>query len=350
VDVDNILKQSHAPNLRGGSIEANKMNVEGGERWVHWGGRVCLSSADDPKHLRLNDAPRLQFTGLLRGPSRPGFLGRSEFDRLALTIDSKRVDAARCCVRVRDIAMVLYTYGTTAKPKGCLLTHEALTRGPVERAANRLTTGARNVTWGAGPLFHIGSLGPFLGTLGVGGTYLTDAYFEPGRALQLMVRERVTAAWAWFPAIVQALLDHPSFDARQLQSLRVMLVICPPPLMQRLQSLFPQAVVLQACGMTETAGIFAVSDRLESAKERATRQGLPEPGIEVRIVDLESADEAGPGVVGELLVRGYCVLGGYFGDPGKTAATLADGWLHTGDLYSRGFDGSLTFTVASRTC
>jgi fatty-acyl-CoA synthase/long-chain acyl-CoA synthetase len=302
-----------------------------------------LSSSPDPKRLRLTDASRLQCTALLRGPSRPGFLGRAEFDQLALTIDSKRVEAARRCVRVRDIAMVLYTSGTTAKPKGCLLTHEALTRGPLERAAKRLSTGDRNVTWGAGPLFHIGSLGPLIGTIGVGGTYLTDTFFEPGRALQLMVRERVTAAWPWFPAIVLALLDHPSFDAGQLQSLRVMLVICPPALVHRLQSTFPQSEILQACGMTETAGIFAVSDRFESANERATRQGLPEPGIEVRIADVESGDDAGPGVVGELLVRGYCVFDGYFRDPDKTAATLANGWLRTGDLYSRGFDGSLKF-------
>jgi len=319
-----------------------------GSEYVDYAEVLCnalpeLFKSPDPKRLRLNDAPKLQFTGLLRGPSRPGFLGRPEFDQLALTIDPRHIEAARRCVRVRDIAMVLYTSGTTAKPKGCLLTHEALTRGPVERAAKRLSTGDRNVTWGAGPLFHIGSLGPFIGTIGVGGTYLTDTFFEPGRALQLMIRERATAAWPWFPAIVSALLDHPSFDPGLLQSLRVMLVICPPALMHRLQSVFPQAEILQACGMTETAGIFAVSDRFETAKERATRQGLPEPGIEVRIVDVESGDEAAPGVVGELLVRGYCVFEGYFHDPEKTAATLADDWLRTGDLYSRGSDGSLTF-------
>jgi fatty-acyl-CoA synthase len=66
-------------------------------------------------------------------------------------------------------------------------------------------------------------------------------------------------------------------------------------------------------------------------------------GRGVRIVDVESGGDVDPGVVGELLVRGYCVFEGYFRDPERTAATLADGWLRTGDLYSRGSDGSLTF-------
>jgi fatty-acyl-CoA synthase/long-chain acyl-CoA synthetase len=96
--------------------------------------------------------------------------------------------------------------------------------------------------------------------------------------------------------------------------------------------------------MTETAGIFALSDRHESATRRATTQGKAVPGVEVRIVDIESGRDVEGDTVGEILVRGYCVMEGYYRDPAKTAANLdPDRWLHTGDLYCRHPDGNLVF-------
>jgi fatty-acyl-CoA synthase/long-chain acyl-CoA synthetase len=101
---------------------------------------------------------------------------------------------------------------------------------------------------------------------------------------------------------------------------------------------------MQACGMTETAGIYALSDPTESRHERTHAQGRPVPGVEVRIVDPDTGEDLPAGQVGEILVRGYCVMDGYYGDASKTAAALdADQWLHTGDLYRRTADGSLTF-------
>src|SRR3546814_6099602 len=71
-----------------------------------------------------------------------------------------------------------------------MLTHEAMSRGPVERADKRFRSGDCDVTWGGGPLFHIGSLAPFIGSIGASGTYLTDTFFNPARAVALMKRER----------------------------------------------------------------------------------------------------------------------------------------------------------------
>jgi fatty-acyl-CoA synthase/long-chain acyl-CoA synthetase len=97
--------------------------------------------------------------------------------------------------------------------------------------------------------------------------------------------------------------------------------------------------------MTETAGIYAISGPDEAPEEIAQTQGLPSPGVEVRIVDPDTGADATPGVVGEILVRGYCVMEGYYRDPEKTAAALdADGWLHTSDLYTQTAEGRLTFS------
>jgi fatty-acyl-CoA synthase/long-chain acyl-CoA synthetase len=303
-----------------------------------------LSQSADPARLELAEAPGLRSAVLLCGEDKVGFLGRSAFDRLADATDPEVVQAAHMRVRVRDTAVILYTSGTTAHPKGCVLSHETMTRGAVERAVKRFSSGEHDVTWGAGPLFHIGSLAPFLGSVGACGTYVTDVYFEPGRALRLMEQEGVTAAWPWFPAIIQGLLDHPTFDASRLGRLRAMLLIGPPALHERVHATFPSVEIIQACGMTETAGIYALSDPSESRAERMRAQGKAAPGVEIRIIDPETGADLPAGEVGEILVRGHCVMDGYYRDPEKTAAALdAERWLHTGDLYSRTAEGSLIF-------
>jgi fatty-acyl-CoA synthase/long-chain acyl-CoA synthetase len=303
-----------------------------------------LNKQADPTALGLADWPRLRSVVTLSGAAPPGFLGRDGFDALAADVDHADVHRARMRVRVRDAAMILYTSGTTANPKGCVLSHEAVTRGAEHRARTRYGTGDHDVTWGAGPLFHIGSLAPFIGSVGAGGTYLTDVYFEPGRAIQLMRDEQATVAFPWFPAIIQPILDHPTFDAGELSSIRTILVIGPRALVERVQTTFPAAEMIAACGMTETAGIYAVSDRTETVEERCSGQGKAALGVELRIVDPETGADLPDGEVGEILVRGHCVMTEYHGDPQKTAATLdPDGWLHTGDLYSRAPDGRVTF-------
>jgi fatty-acyl-CoA synthase/long-chain acyl-CoA synthetase len=304
----------------------------------------AMASSADATRLALAEAPMLRSVVTLGGDSRRGFLSRAELDALAERVPVADTHCARQTTRVRDAAMVLYTSGTTANPKGCVLSHEALTRGPVHRALHRLGNGERDVTWGAGPLFHIGCLSPFIGSIGAGGTYLTDLYFEPGRAIALMGNEKVTVAFPWFPAIMQPLLDHPTFDAARLSQLRSILCIGPRPLIERVQETFPDAELVAACGMTETAGIYAVSDRTETAAERAEAQGKAVPGVKIRILDLVTGEDAEDDAMGELLVRGYCVMDEYYKDPAKTAESLdEDGWLHTGDLYSRTPDGRVVF-------
>jgi acyl-CoA synthetase (AMP-forming)/AMP-acid ligase II len=308
------------------------------------GALPSLRAGASGEPLALPEAPRLRHIVLLEGAAPAGFISREDFAKAAEPIQVEQVDEARQRTRIRDTAIIIYTSGTTANPKGCILTHEALTRGPVERADRRFRSSDHDVTWGGGPLFHIGSFAPFLGSIGTGGTYLTDVAFDAGRALQLMEQERVTAAWPWFPAILQPLLDHPTFHVDRLASLRKALLIGPQTLVERVQALFPKVEFMQACGMTETAGIFALCGPEETLEQRATSQGRAVPGVEVRIIDPETGDPTAHDKIGELLVRGYCVMSGYYRSPDKTAEALdADGWLHTGDLYAQGADGRLTF-------
>jgi fatty-acyl-CoA synthase/long-chain acyl-CoA synthetase len=294
--------------------------------------------------LALPEAPSLKHIVVLEGNAPSYFTSRTQFDQAAAAVPIEAIDEARRRTRIRDAALIIYTSGTTANPKGCVLTHEAVTRGPVERAMHRFSTSDHDVTWGGGPLFHIGSLAPFIGSIGTGGTYLTDTVFDAGRAISLMEQEGVTAAWPWFPAILQPILEHPTFDAGRLRSLRKILLIASPSLVERTQKLFPDAEIMQACGMTETAGIFALCGPDEPLEERARSHGKAVPGVEVKIVDQETGHECPTDTIGEILVRGYCVMSGYYRAPEKTAESLdCEGWLHTGDLYAKSANGSLTF-------
>ncbi|MCC6828338.1 MAG: acyl--CoA ligase [Novosphingobium sp.] len=286
----------------------------------------------------------LRHVALLRGEAQQGVMGRAEFLAHGDSIDPQAVEAVRQCVRVRDTALIIYTSGTTANPKGCVLPHEAVTRGPVERARYRLSSGGVDVTWAGGPLFHIGSLAPFIGSVGAGGTFLADTYFDPGRAIALMAQNGVTLAWPWFPAIVQGIIDHPDFASEKFATLRYLFLIAPPTLVERVQDLFADTEVIQACGMTETAGVFALCDRDETRESRIHTQGKPCPGVEVRICDPETGADLPDGTMGEILVRGYNVMDRYWASPEKTSEALdPDGWLRTGDLYTRTANGSLIF-------
>jgi fatty-acyl-CoA synthase/long-chain acyl-CoA synthetase len=110
------------------------------------------------------------------------------------------------------------------------------------------------------------------------------------------------------------------------------------------QDLLPHSEILQACGMTETAGVFALSDPEEDRASRSLTQGRASPGVDIRIVDPETGKDCAPDVMGEIWVRGYCVMDGYFKNPEQTAVALGDdGWLRTGDLYTRTAEGSLLF-------
>lgn len=303
-----------------------------------------LADAADPAALALASAPKLRVAALLTPSTRAGFLSRAALDDAALTTPPATIDARRAQSRVRDVAMILYTSGTTANPKGCLLTHEALARGTVERATGRFKSTDHDVHWNGGPLFHIAAFGPLIGCIGAGITFLSDTFYDPRRALDLMKREGVTMAWPWFPAILQGLMDLPDFNPTDLPHLDKMMMIGPEALSTKALARFPDVDLMQACGMTETSGIFAYSTATDSRKTRLRTQGKMAPGMICRIVNPDTGAPCPDGTVGEIQVRGYCVTEGYYRAPDKTAETLVEGgWLRTGDMYERTPEGDLIF-------
>ncbi len=301
----------------------------------------------DPRHLKVAAAPKLRNVILL-GKSKPrGFITQAEFESAAASIKEENVHATRLRVRVRDVGLMLYTSGTTANPKGCLITHEAQVRNSIALGRHRYRLTHEDKFWSPLPMFHIASVLPMLATFDVGGTYLTMGHFDPGVALKMLEKYAVTATYPSFVTIIQGLIYHPDFPKTDLTRIRLMnsnFAVQPPTVGPPIMKAMPNALQVGSFGMTEAAGTVCTGSPDEPLQLRITRLGKPLPGLELRIVNPETNGDVPVGMRGEVLVRGYSLLEGYYRDPEKTAQALdADGWYHTGDIGSLDEHGTIMF-------
>jgi fatty-acyl-CoA synthase len=305
-----------------------------------------LRNAADPRRLALEATPRLRNVVVLGGESPAGFIDAEQFAAVGTDIPEDDVHRTRLRVRVRDVGLMLYTSGTTANPKGCLLTHEAMVRNSIALGRHRYRLTHEDRFWSPLPMFHIAAILPMLAIFDVGGTYVTMGHFDAGLALQMLSGDAVTATYPCFVTIISDLLYHPSFASTDLTRIRLMnsnFAVQPAAIGEAVQKAMPNTIQVGTFGMTETAGTVCTSDLDEPLRSRVTRLGQPLPGLEVRIAD-EHGRELAIGERGEILVRGYSLLEGYYKDPVKTAQALdAEGWFHTGDVCSLDADGTIMF-------
>jgi fatty-acyl-CoA synthase len=286
--------------------------------------------------------PRLRHLLLLGGSAREGFLDAAEFAAAADGVAPADVASLRDGVRLRDEAMMMYTSGTTSKPKGCIQTHEALVRTGIEAARRwRLTHDER--FWNPLPMFHMGGVFPLLAHMWAGATVMTQTHFDPVGALEMMQAERCTFAYPTFPTITQSLIRHPRFAGTDLSTVRLVNDTGAADSLRLVQEHFPQAPVVTLFGMTETCGGVSWSAPEDPYELRMTTGGLPFRGTRVRIVDPDTDEELPPGERGEITVRGPGLFERYHKDPAKTAEAMRGGWFHTGDLGTVGEDGRLTY-------
>jgi fatty-acyl-CoA synthase len=235
-----------------------------------------------------------------------------------------------------DAAQIQYTSGTTGFPKGAVLHHLGLTNNAAMFARiARLT--AADVCVNPMPMFHtVGCALATLGAMGVGARHVLVPAYDPNLVLELMESEHATVALG-VPTMLLALLECPELADRDLSSLRLVLsggAPIPAQLVHRIESTLHVTFSTQY-GMTECSPLVSQVRIDDSSADRAETVGRPIPQTEVKIADSASGTPVPLGQVGELWVRGFGVMTGYFRMPEQTAMAIdRDGWYHTGDLGS----------------
>jgi acyl-CoA synthetase (AMP-forming)/AMP-acid ligase II len=281
------------------------------------------------KPLALPDAPKLEAVYCLHADGATSWGSESDLFKRAA---SRVSDADLHQVRPDDIGLIMYTSGTTAHPKACMLSQTAI-EGAGHAFAERWHITADDRFWDPLPFFHMSTVLPMSACRAVGATFIAQEHFDARESLREIERERATILFPSFPTLTNALFESPDFSPRQFATVRLLNNVGPPDLLRRYAALLPQAVHASAYGLTEAGGVIAFSALDDSPELLATTGGKPFNGIEVKIVEPESLADLPIGERGEIWIRGPTNFSGYYKDDAKTReVVMPGGWLRSGDL------------------
>ncbi|MDJ0342420.1 FadD3 family acyl-CoA ligase [Streptomyces sp. H10-C2] len=288
------------------------------------------------------DLPQLRDVVVLSdtAPAPEGYRTWREFLAGGESVSREAVRRRADSLRGSDPSDITFTSGTTGHPKGAVITHAQTLRvyGVWSELAG-LTEGDRYLI--INPFFHtFGYKAGIIACLMRGATMVPQPVFNVDTALANIAAERISVL-PGPPTLHQSILDHPARGKHDLSALRLVVTgaaVVPLELVERLRSELKIATVLTAYGLTEASGTVTMCRQGDPAGVIASTSGRAIPDTEVRVL-------ADPGEPGEVLVRGYHVMRGYFEDPDETARAIdADGWLHTGDVGVLDADGNLRIT------
>ena len=271
---------------------------------------------------------------ILAGDAPSGTVPWSAYLERGTSVSVAEADARAAAVSPDDIADILFTSGTTGRPKGAISTHaQNLRVFEVYTAALGLREGDRYLI--VNPFFHsFGYKAGWLSSIMRGATIIPHPVFDVAAVLERVEQERVTVL-PGPPTLLQGILDHPDRDQYDLSSLRLTITgaaSVPVELIRRLQAETTFETILTGYGLTETSAVVAVCDKDDDPETIANWCGRAVPDTEVRIID-DDGHPLAVGEAGEVVVRGYNVTRGYWDEPEETAATIdPEGWLHTGDI------------------
>ena len=262
----------------------------------------------------------------------------------ALAVSSPIAQAANA---VDDLAVLLYTGGTTGVPKGVMLTHENVVTNCVQFTEWYAFAPGEETCIAAIPMFHSGGMSGVMNVpLYAGATLLVFSRFHPAAVARAVTRYRATRLFG-VPTMFIALLNDAEgrrADYASLKACRTNATALPPAVKEAFDGLVGREVLVEGYGLTEASPLTHANP---IGRARAGSIGIPLPDTDARIVHVEAGTECAVGEAGELQIRGPQVMRGYWRRPAETATALEDGWLRTGDVAIMDTDGY--FSIVSRT-
>ncbi len=288
----------------------------------------------------------LEETVVLAGPVPAGCTPAAGFAARGTGALQAEVDRRRAALTGDSASDIIFTSGTTGRPKGAVLGHGASVRTYLAWSELvGLRRGDRYLM--VYPFFHTAGLkSGLLACVLRGATMVPHAVFDVVPVMRRVVEERITML-PGPPTVFQSILNHPDFASFDLSSLRLSVTgaaVVPVEVIRRMREELRFETVVTGYGLTETTGTVSMCRHDDEPEVIATTVGRPLPGVSVRIVDGDDRP-VGAGEPGEILVRGFNVMQGYFADPSATREAIdRDGWLRTGDIGLLGTDGNLRIT------
>ena len=285
----------------------------------------------------LADVPGLEALEeivVLDGPPRPGCTTITDFAARATDAHGREVARRRAAMTAADASDIVFTSGTTGKPKGAVLGHGASVRTYLAWSELvGLRRGDRYLV--VYPFFHTAGLkSAVLACVLRGATIVPHAVFDVVAVMERVAAERITML-PGPPTVFQSILDHPDFASFDLSSLRLSVTgaaTIPVDVIRRMRDELRFETVVTGYGLTETTGTVSMCRHDDPPEVIATTVGRPLPGVRVRIAD-DDGQPLPPGEPGEILVRGFNVMKEYFEDPQATEEAIdGEGWLRTGDI------------------
>ena len=280
------------------------------------------------------DLPALEHIVVLRGAVPPGTIAWADFLESGSKVPREEAHERMAAVRPTDLSDILFTSGTTGNPKGVMTAHAQNLRAFRDWAdVVGLRHGDRYLI--VNPFFHaFGYKAGILASLMTGATIYPHLVFDVPQVMARVHAEKISML-PGPPTLYQTILNHPDLDQFDMSSLRLAVTgaaAIPVELILRMRKELTFETIVTGYGLTEACGIATMCRHDDDPETIATTSGRAIPGLEVVIAD-DHGTEVPRGEAGEVLVRGYNVMAGYFDDPAETAASIdGDGWLHTGDI------------------
>ena len=300
--------------------------------------------ADSKKALELEDYPDLERIVLFGEKERVGFQSEQYFLNKGHDINEQEILSTADNIEPSDLAIMFYTSGTTAMPKGCPLTHTVLLHAGIVGGRDRLCLQTNDVVWGPLPMFHTAFTQPFCGTLSVQGTFISMDHFDPRLGLAMIKEYQADVMFPAFGQLTLDLLNLKEYTEEDFRSVRTIFNVGPAEQLVSMQKLMPYTVQITAYGMTEMGGSVVMSDRSDDLSGRSESSGKALPGNEVQIRHPETRELLGPDQKGEIVARGVGVFSGYHNDVEKTGESFdTEGWFFSGDLGSIDKHGRVAF-------